>query len=46
MVDADESIAADFYFILDQDVAADPDMVLPAGVYPINDSWVSGTTLA
>ena len=46
LVESDESIAADFYFILDQDVAADPDMVLPAGVYPINDSWVSGTTLA
>ncbi|MEE0921464.1 MAG: hypothetical protein U0L47_03110 [Paludibacteraceae bacterium] len=46
MVDADETIAADFYFILDQNVAADPDIVLPAGVYPINASWVSGSTLA
>ena len=46
MVDADESIAADFYFILDYNVAADPDMIIPAGVYPINSSWVSGTTLA
>ena len=46
MVDADETIAADFYFILDQDVAADPDIILPAGVYPINASWASGTTLA
>ena len=46
MVAADESIAADFYFIIDQNVAADPDIILPAGVYPINVSWVSGTTLA
>ena len=46
MVAADESIAADFYFILDQDVAADPDITLPVGVYPINASWKSGTTLA
>ena len=46
MVAADESIAADFYFIIDQNVAADPDIILPAGVYPINASWVSGTTLA
>ena len=46
MVDADESIAADFYFILDKNVPADPDITLPAGVYPINASWVSGTTLA
>ena len=46
MVDADATIAADFYFIVDQDVAADPDIVLPAGVYPINSSWESGTTLA
>ena len=46
MVDADETIAADFYFVVDQDVAADPDIVLPAGVYPVNASWQSGTTLA
>ena len=46
MVAADESIAADFYFIIDQNVAADPDIILPAGVYPINVSWLSGTTLA
>ena len=46
MVDADESIAADFYFILDENVPADSDITLPAGVYPINASWVSGTTLA
>ncbi len=46
MVDADATVAADFYFIVDQDVAADPDIVLPAGVYPINSSWASGTTLA
>ena len=46
MVDADETVAADFYFVVDQDVAADPDIVLPAGVYPINASWQSGTTLA
>ncbi len=46
LVESDESIAADFYFILDQDVPADPDIVLPAGVYPINASWESGTTLA
>ena len=46
MVEADESIVADFYFILDQDVAADADIVLPAGVYPINASWQSGSTLA
>ena len=46
MVAADESIAADFYFIIDQNVAADSDIILPAGVYPINASWVSGTTLA
>ena len=46
MVDADETVAADFYFVVDQDVAADPDIVLPAGVYPVNASWQSGTTLA
>lgn len=46
MVDVDESIAADFYFILDENVPADPDITLPEGVYPINASWVSGTTLA
>ena len=46
MVDADESIAADFYFILDSNVPADSDITLPAGVYPINASWKSGTTLA
>ena len=46
MVDANETVAADFYFVVDQDVAADPDIVLPAGVYPINASWQSGTTLA
>ena len=46
MVDADESIAADFYFILDENVPADSDITLPAGVYPINASWASGTTLA
>ena len=46
MVDADESIAADFYFILDSNVPADTDITLPVGVYPINASWVSGTTLA
>ena len=46
MVASDESIAADFYFIMDQNVAADPQIILPAGVYPINASWVSGTTLA
>ena len=46
MVDADETVAADFYFVVDQDVATDPDIVLPSGVYPINASWESGTTLA
>lgn len=46
MVDADESIAADFYFILDSNVPADSDITLPVGVYPINASWKSGTTLA
>ena len=46
MVDADETVVADFYFVVDQDVATDPDIVLPAGVYPINASWQSGTTLA
>ena len=46
IVDADETVVADFYFVVDQDVAADPDLVLPAGVYPINASWESGTTLA
>ena len=46
MVDADATIAADFYFIVDYDVEADPDIVIPAGVYPINASWKSGTTLA
>ena len=46
MVDADETIAADFYFIVDANVAADPNIVIPEGVYPINASWQSGTTLA
>ena len=46
MVDADETVAADFYFVVDQDVATDPDIVLPVGVYPVNASWESGTTLA
>ena len=46
MVDAKESISANFYFILDYDVASDPNIVLPTGVYPINASWESKTTLA
>ena len=46
MVDADETIAADFYFIVDANVAADPDIVIPEGVYPINASWKSGSVLA
>ena len=46
MVDADETIAADFYFIADQNVAADPEIVIPAAVYPINASWTSGSVLA
>ena len=46
MVDADETITADFYFIVDANVAADPDIVIPEGIYPINASWQSGTTLA
>lgn len=46
MVDADETVVADFYFVADQNVVADPDIVLPAGVYPVNASWQSGTTLA
>ena len=46
MVDPEETIVADFYFIADQDVVADPEIVIPAGVYPINASWKSGTVLA
>ena len=46
MVDANATIVADFYFIVDENVAADADIVLPAGVYPINASWQSGSTLA
>ena len=46
MVDPEETIVADFYFITDQDVVADPEIVIPAGVYPINASWKSGTVLA
>ena len=46
MVDADETIAADFYFIVDANVAADPEIVIPAAVYPINASWTSGSVLA
>ena len=46
MVDADETIVADFYFIADQDVVADSEIIIPAGVYPINASWKSGTVLA
>ena len=46
MVDPEETIVADFYFITDQDVVADPEIVIPAGIYPINASWKSGTVLA
>ena len=46
MVDADATIAADFYFIVDNTVESDPNLVIPAGVYPINASWESGSTLA
>ena len=43
---ADESLVADFYFIVDYTTELDPEIGVPAGVYPINSSWESGTTLA
>ena len=46
MLPTDESLVADFYFIVDYTTELDPEIGVPAGVYPINDSWNSGTTLA
>ena len=43
---ADESLVADFYFIVDYTTVPDPEIGIPAGVYPINGSWESGTVLA
>lgn len=46
LLPADESLVADFYFIVDYTTELDPEIGIPAGVYPINGSWESGTTLA
>ena len=46
MLPADESLVANFYFIVDYTTELDPEIGIPAGVYPINGSWESGTTLA
>lgn len=46
MLPADESLVADFYFIVDYTTELDSEIGIPAGVYPINNSWESGTTLA
>ncbi len=46
MLPADESLVADFYFIVDYTTELDPEIGIPAGVYPINASWNSGTVLA
>ena len=46
MVPSDESLIANFYFIVDNTTVLDPVIGIPAGVYPINASWKSGTTLA
>ena len=43
---ADESLVADFYFIVDYTTVPDPEIGIPAGVYPINGSWEAGTVLA
>ena len=43
---ADESLVADFYFIVDYTTVPDPEIGIPAGVYPINGSWESSTVLA
>ena len=43
LIIADESYALDFYFNAD---AMDPVISVPAGVYPINSSFDSGTVLA
>ena len=46
LLPADESLVANFYFIVDYTTELDPEIGIPAGVYPINSSWESGTTLA
>ena len=46
LLPADESLVADFYFIVDYTTELDPEIGIPAGVYPIDGSWESGTTLA
>ena len=46
LLPADESLVANFYFIVDYTTELDPEIGIPAGVYPINGSWESGTTLA
>ena len=46
MYPSDESLVADFYFIVDYTTTLDSEIGIPAGVYPINSSWNSGTTLA
>ena len=46
LLPADESLVANFYFIVDYTTVPDPEIGIPAGVYPINGSFESGTTLA
>ena len=46
LLPADESLVANFYFIVDYTTELDSEIGIPAGVYPINGSWESGTTLA
>ena len=46
LLPADESLVVDLYFIVDYTTELDPEIGVPAGVYPINASWDSGTTLA
>ena len=46
LLPADESLEANFYFYVDKTSSLDPEIGVPAGVYPINGSHAAGTALA
>ena len=46
LLPADVSLEANFYFYVDKTSSLDPEIGVPAGVYPINSSHAAGTALA
>ena len=46
LLPADVSLEANFYFYVDKTSSLDPEIGVPAGVYPINSSHAAGTVLA